>query len=134
MGSPVTIETWMVSIPVQQKERNHASTNEQPSEESQPEGKSWMATKATHRPAQPLLAAFSAVFLAAPQLVALAERAPAGLVAGAVFLGGLQSSYWDATWTTAIIVAARRGAKYFRWVVTNACCHRSSLAKQERMP
>ena len=51
----------------------------------------------------------SAVFLAAPQLVALAERAPAGLLAGAVFLGGLQSSYWDATWTTAIIVAARHG-------------------------
>jgi hypothetical protein len=39
-----------------------------------------------HRPAQPLLAAFSVVFLAAPQLVALAERAPAGLMAGAVFL------------------------------------------------
>jgi len=39
------METWMVSIPLQQKERNHASTNEQPSEESQLEGKSWMATK-----------------------------------------------------------------------------------------
>jgi len=67
----------------------------------------------SHRSAQPLLVAFSAVFLAAPQLDALAERAPAGLVAGAAFIV-LARCLCDITQLVCCcsIVAARRGAKY----------------------
>lgn len=52
------------------------------------------------RPRQPLVAGFSVVFLAAPQLVALALAAPVPVIAAAAFLGGTQGSVWSALWRT----------------------------------
>lgn len=52
------------------------------------------------RPKRPLLAAFAAILLAAPQLALLAAAAPLVAVALAACLGGAQASFWGALWTT----------------------------------
>lgn len=52
------------------------------------------------RPNRPLLAAFGAIVLAAPQLMLLALAAPLPAVALAACLGGAQASFWGALWTT----------------------------------
>jgi MFS family permease len=52
------------------------------------------------RPKRPLLAAFAAILLAAPQLALLASAAPLAAVALAACLGGAQASFWGALWTT----------------------------------
>jgi MFS family permease len=52
------------------------------------------------RPKRRLLAAFGAIFLAAPQLALLALAAPLPAVALGAFLGGAQASFWGALWTT----------------------------------
>ncbi len=52
------------------------------------------------RPKRPLLAAFAAIILAAPQLALLASAAPLAAIALAACLGGAQASFWGALWTT----------------------------------
>jgi predicted MFS family arabinose efflux permease len=54
------------------------------------------------RPRSPLVVAFSALFLAAPQLVLMAVAAPVPLVAAAAFAGGLQATLWTALWSTTL--------------------------------
>jgi MFS family permease len=58
------------------------------------------ATAIRRQATRPLLVAFAAVFLAAPQLMLLAIPAPLPAVALGALLGGAQASYWDAVWTT----------------------------------
>jgi len=54
------------------------------------------------RPRRPLVAAFGAIALAAPQLALLAATAPTAAIAAGALLGGAQASFWGALWTTAI--------------------------------
>jgi hypothetical protein len=60
------------------------------------------AVAARARPRAPLVAAFAAVFLAAPQLVLLALHAPVAAVAVAAAAGGAQATFWNALWATTL--------------------------------
>ncbi|MCP9486904.1 MAG: MFS transporter [Gaiellaceae bacterium MAG52_C11] len=60
------------------------------------------AVAARWRPARPLVAAFAAILLAAPQLALLAAAAPTIAIVAAAFLGGGQASFWGALWLTTL--------------------------------
>jgi MFS family permease len=54
------------------------------------------------RPARPLIVAFCAVFLIAPQLLALAIPASLFVICVAASLGGLQATLFEAVWLTTV--------------------------------
>jgi hypothetical protein len=54
------------------------------------------------RATRPLVLAFTAILLSIPQFVLLAVHAPVALVVGAAVLGGGQSSFFTALWTTTL--------------------------------